>query len=255
MAIPRNLSNLAPGADTSGVLGVAKGGTGAASLTGIIKGSGTSAFTAGNVNLASEVTGTLPTANGGTGLTSVGTNGQVLQSNGTTLSWATPSSGAMALVSTQTLSGGANLVEWTGISSATYYRIEYKGLYFGSSQYWLRLQAGTSSYVTSGYSNYVNYMGGGLAWSAQSNGSDAFSVNILNDPTTQKYFGYIDIMPSTSQTSIIGISNTAGSGSAPIFPAIALGYNTAINNPTRFKLESTNGTAPLYGTFSLYTIT
>lgn len=28
MAIPRNLSNLAPGADTSGVLGVAKGGTG-----------------------------------------------------------------------------------------------------------------------------------------------------------------------------------------------------------------------------------
>lgn len=28
MAIPRNLSNLAPGADSSGVLGVAKGGTG-----------------------------------------------------------------------------------------------------------------------------------------------------------------------------------------------------------------------------------
>lgn len=28
MTIPRNLSNLAPGADTSGVLGVAKGGTG-----------------------------------------------------------------------------------------------------------------------------------------------------------------------------------------------------------------------------------
>lgn len=51
MSIPRNLSKLAEGADSSGVLGV---------------------------------------ANGGTGLTSVGTNGQVIQSNGSTLSWATP---------------------------------------------------------------------------------------------------------------------------------------------------------------------
>lgn len=46
MAIPRNLSNLAPGADSSGVLGVIKGGSGAATLTGILKGNGTSAFSA-----------------------------------------------------------------------------------------------------------------------------------------------------------------------------------------------------------------
>lgn len=46
MAIPRNLSNLAPGADSSGVLGVTKGGTGVATITGIIKGAGTSAFSA-----------------------------------------------------------------------------------------------------------------------------------------------------------------------------------------------------------------
>ncbi len=45
MAIPRNLGNLAQGADTSGVLGPTKGGTGATSLTGVIKGNGTSAFT------------------------------------------------------------------------------------------------------------------------------------------------------------------------------------------------------------------
>lgn len=36
------------------------------------------------------LTSALTTANGGTGLTTVGTNGQVLTSNGTTLSWATP---------------------------------------------------------------------------------------------------------------------------------------------------------------------
>lgn len=46
MAIPRNLSNLAPGADSSGVLSVTKGGTGVATITGIIKGAGTSAFSA-----------------------------------------------------------------------------------------------------------------------------------------------------------------------------------------------------------------
>lgn len=46
MAIPRNLSNLAPGADSSGVLGVAKGGTGVATITGLVKGAGTSAFSA-----------------------------------------------------------------------------------------------------------------------------------------------------------------------------------------------------------------
>lgn len=46
MAIPRNLSNLAPGASSTGVLGVTKGGSGADTLTGILKGNGTSAFSA-----------------------------------------------------------------------------------------------------------------------------------------------------------------------------------------------------------------
>jgi hypothetical protein len=52
---------------TSGTLPVANGGTGAVTLTGVVKGNGTAAFTAGTVALASEVSGTLPVANGGTG--------------------------------------------------------------------------------------------------------------------------------------------------------------------------------------------
>jgi hypothetical protein len=51
---------------------VAQGGTGATTLTGVVKGNGTSAFTAGMVALGSEVSGTLPVANGGTGITSFG---------------------------------------------------------------------------------------------------------------------------------------------------------------------------------------
>jgi hypothetical protein len=48
-------------------LTVASGGTGAVTLTGVLKGNGTSAVTASDVDLTSEVTGTLPVANGGTG--------------------------------------------------------------------------------------------------------------------------------------------------------------------------------------------
>jgi hypothetical protein len=46
MAIPRNLSNLAPGASSAGVLAVTNGGSGATTLTGLLKGNGTSAFSA-----------------------------------------------------------------------------------------------------------------------------------------------------------------------------------------------------------------
>jgi hypothetical protein len=53
--------------EVSGTLPVANGGTGAATLTGVVKSSGTTAFTAGAVVLTSEVSGVLPVANGGTG--------------------------------------------------------------------------------------------------------------------------------------------------------------------------------------------
>jgi hypothetical protein len=57
--------------------------------TGIVRRTGTDTWTAGTlVSLTTEVTGTLPVANGGTGQTSY-TNGQLLIGNGTTLTKAT----------------------------------------------------------------------------------------------------------------------------------------------------------------------
>jgi hypothetical protein len=56
----------------------------------------------GKLNVATGSTGTLPTTQGGTGLTTVGTAGQVLQSNGTTLSYVTPSSGGVTSLNGQT---------------------------------------------------------------------------------------------------------------------------------------------------------
>lgn len=81
------------GSGDAGTIGVAYGGTGATTLTGYVKGSGTSAFTAsatipgsdisGNISgNAANVTGTVAVANGGTGATSL-TSGYLVKGNGT----------------------------------------------------------------------------------------------------------------------------------------------------------------------------
>ena len=66
----------------TGTLPVANGGTGAVTLTGVVKGNGTSAFTASTVSLTTEVSGTLPVGSGGTGATTLTANA-VLIGNGT----------------------------------------------------------------------------------------------------------------------------------------------------------------------------
>lgn len=101
----------------SGTLGVANGGTGATTLTGIVKGSGTSALSAavagtdyvvpsGSITgTASNVTGTVAIANGGTGQTTANSalnallpsqasnSGKVLSTDGTNTSWITAGGG------------------------------------------------------------------------------------------------------------------------------------------------------------------
>ena len=94
-----------------GTVGVANGGTGATTLTGYVKGTGTTAMTAaatipgadisGNISgNAANVTGTVAVANGGTGATTAaaaltallptqtGNSGKVLTTNGSGASWA-----------------------------------------------------------------------------------------------------------------------------------------------------------------------
>ena len=81
---------------TSGTLGVARGGTGAATFTaGIVKSTGgTDALTtASTVSLTTEVSGTLPVANGGTGASTL-TSGGVLLGNGTSQIGATSAGSA-----------------------------------------------------------------------------------------------------------------------------------------------------------------
>lgn len=111
----------------SGTLPSVNGGTGATTLTGIVKGTGTSALTAGDVDLTTEVSGTLPAGNGGTGLTSPGTTGNVLTSNGTT--WTSVAGAAAASVQTFSSSG-----TWTKPSGAQFVLVEVWGAGGGGSR-------------------------------------------------------------------------------------------------------------------------
>lgn len=70
---------------TNAVVTVAQGGTGAGTLTGLLRGNGTSAITgAATVALGSEVSGTLPIGSGGTGQTSFASG--FVKSSGSALS-------------------------------------------------------------------------------------------------------------------------------------------------------------------------
>lgn len=91
---------------------VANGGTGAATLTGYVKGNGTSAFTAAATVPVGDISGTLPAANGGTGLSSPGTAGNLLVSTGTGWTSTPPiaSGGSFDAVASGTLASGSTVI-------------------------------------------------------------------------------------------------------------------------------------------------
>jgi hypothetical protein len=105
----------------SGTLPVGNGGTGATTLTGVVKGSGSAALTAGTVTVAEGGTGATTLAannvllgNGTSALQTVapGTAGNVLSSNGTTWTSAAPiaSAGQITAVASGSLSDGTKVV-------------------------------------------------------------------------------------------------------------------------------------------------
>ena len=114
----------------------------------------------GKVNISTGSTGTLPTTQGGTGLTTVGTAGQVLQSNGTTLSYVTPSSGGVTSLNGQT--GAIDDTTQFAIGSYVIGRPQNTTNYNNSTL------AGSSLYMTIPANYYVN-TGENAGWNQPSN--------------------------------------------------------------------------------------
>jgi hypothetical protein len=128
-------------------------------------------------NLANSVTGTLPVANGGTGLTSVGSTGQVLSTTGSgTLTWTTPSS------------------QWTTASSNIYYNSGRVGI--GTS---------TPSFIT----DIVGTGGPRLRVNSQDN----LYAGILNQNNTGQFFAGIQAVSESGNGTTSGYhiyDNTRG---------------------------------------------
>ena len=117
---------------------------------------------------------------------SYGTSGQVLQStgSGSAPTWATPATGAMTLISTQTASSSTSL-QWTGLSGYSSYLIIGSNLVPSANYVYAMLQFGTGATPTWQTSSYVS--GGGYvnppASAGQSGGGTGFSLDLQYGPT------------------------------------------------------------------------
>lgn len=154
------LSTASLTANVSGILPVANGGSGASTLTGLIKGNGTSAFTAavagtdyvipsGNITgTAANVTGTVAVVNGGTG---VGTLTGLVKANGTSAFTA-----AVADTDYASVANVNSRSRWKGLwSSATTYQVNDMVQLGASGPIYLALAVNTNSSppVTAGFNN------------------------------------------------------------------------------------------------------
>ena len=168
--------------------------------------------------LTTGVTGTLPIANGGTNstatptaggvvygtgtaqaVTTAGTSGQVLQSNGASApSWVTASGGAMVLISTTTASSSSG-VSFSSLTSYNNYRILISGLTFGSGGT-LEFQFGQPSIVTSGYNFSQIYLDSvAIQRSYNNTGSSIYLISSdISSNASRGVGGTIDVFDMTS---------------------------------------------------------
>ena len=192
-----------------GVLALTKGGTGTSSLaSGIIKSNGSSLSGGGLVNLASEVTGTLPQANGGTGTLGSGvgtalgqavsgTSGGLVIANGATITSATLNSATISSpnISSPSISGTASMASATFSGTASFSSTPVVAptstagtINFTAGNYYINFQQSTQSFgiyttgsvCTGSTSQFFIY---GTPYSPQAN------FNIISDRRIKKDIG------------------------------------------------------------------
>jgi hypothetical protein len=223
MTIPRNLSFLAEGASSTGVLG---------------------------------------TANGGTGLNTLGTAGQalVVNSGATGLTYSTPSAGAMTLISTQT---GSGIISWTGLSGYKYYILLYSNVNASST---IVMQVGygsTPTYLTSSYQSQASVIQNGTAIGLLYSAPQFFAIGAYNQYISTSYpaFGNVIIFPNNPSTyNYVGITGQSISYGGDYETNNFTGYNTSslssIMTAIKIGVNSSGAIAGFSnGEFSLYGIT
>ena len=224
-----SLSGLTPSTATTGVvtlagtLGAANGGTGATTLTGYVKGNGTSAFTAASTVPASDLSGTVAIANGGTGQTTaadafnaldpmtttgdmiyasaantaarlpVGTTGQVLTVAGGIPSWAA-AAGSTTLTTT----------DFTATSGQTTFTVTYTPAL---------LQGVYRNGIKLGLADYTATNGTSIVLAAGAVTGDLIQVQYFSSLATSTAvnsisFGSTGLTPSTATAGAVTVAGT-----------------------------------------------
>jgi hypothetical protein len=260
MAIPRNLGNLAQGADSSGVLGTTKGGTGltAVGTNGQVLQSNGSAlvFATPATTSPSGSTGQVQYNNAGAfGAVSSGTSGQVLTSAGAGAvpTWTSPSAGAMNLIQTINVTSPTTSADFTITPDQyDYYVIEFRRTLADAGQ-GIFLQLGNGTYATSAYAGTGGRISGGTI-SGRTAPTGGASLDFGNNEIGSNYAGGIIHIFGVKQfnTNISMIIQTTTA-----FPRYYFGsyYTPSFGSDiTNFRLIGTSGTQIQAGNFSLYGI-
>jgi len=208
-------STIALASDVSGTLPVANGGTGATTLTGLLLGNGTSAFTATTTLSASYIEDAYLLNTGDTGTGDYAFNGTLTTTGTTTLA----TSGGYVGIGTTTNSGTLTIAETDGTAlyidqgnQTNTYALQIRNLGAGTSGIYLR-DGGGSSYaslfVQSGSdlnSSYTNW--GGYAQAVNgSGGGDATrgAFHYTTDASASGAFGSLmSLRPSASLSILEG---------------------------------------------------
>lgn len=240
MALPRNLSILAQGANATGVLGASKGGT---NLTAFVTNG--ALYATSTTALAS---GTLPVASGGTGITSfgtgvatalgqavTGTGGMVLSTNATIT---TPSLAGETFSTTATVTAGTN-AQGSGALTSDYNVITTAA----NNPSGVTLPTATTGrrvVIVNKGANPINiYPATGAAIDALANNASiqlqVDGLVILNASSTTRWYSTFNLV--TSATS--GTVNPTGGGTDKAFNVNSLTVTTNYTIPAGYSAMST----------------
>jgi hypothetical protein len=195
----------------SSPIAVASGGTGAATLTGYVKGTGTTAMTAAATVPVADLTGTLPVANGGTGAATL--TGYV-KGTGTTAMTAAATVPVADLTGTLPVDKGGTANDGTAVTALTFDTLKFK----------------TSSQSTGALSE------GQLRW----NGIDkTLDLKMTGTSVTQQV-GQAVLMRATASQNILKGQVVYIDGSFDGMPEVGLASNNSLSAKSVVGLATEN---------------
>ena len=205
------------------------------------------------INLTTKVTGSLPVANGGTGLTAIGTASQVLRVNSgaTALEFATPAAGgAFKLVTRTAITSDVSSVSFTGLTANVIHHFQLNAIDSvtnAGEDLLLRVSTnGGSSYQTSGYYNslWQHYSSGSTNNQTKTDSLISLNDGMTDSGTEEGVNGFVYIYNiGNSAQKVMAVGNTVSVADANYLRSNHMGgiYDTAANvTAVQFLFDSGN---------------